>query len=155
MIKRSQEMITQAGVCNKNGNMYTKECLEHIVESINKSDPPIFGTVGYPDPDQINDINVNLKDVAFKVENATLKDNQVFADIQVLETPKGEVLKEVLEHSNPAFRTKSLILSDHHDDELGYNIISEIKLVSLAAISAEDDAIPTEDNLNNKGDKNE
>ena len=44
--------------------------------------------------------NINFEDITHKINNVYIKDDRIMADIDILDTPKGKDLQELLEHNN-------------------------------------------------------
>ena len=44
--------------------------------------------------------NVNFEDITHKINNVYIKDGCIMADIDILDTPKGKTIQELLEHNN-------------------------------------------------------
>ena len=44
--------------------------------------------------------NVNFEDITHKINNVYIKDGCIMADIDILDTPKGKAIQELLEHDN-------------------------------------------------------
>ena len=64
--------------------------------------------------------NVNFEDITHKINNVYIKDGCIMADINILDTPKGKVLQELLEHNNVR---PSLDLIEH-DGKLDIHSVS-------------------------------
>jgi hypothetical protein len=106
--------ILFADVANNKGMYYTRECLEKIKSDYEKDKENIghyFGVfdpeesvsdfVGYGDPSI-----VNIRKIAFTVESMQInKKNELIADIRLMETPRGKMLKQL--KNNMVFRTSS------------------------------------------------
>lgn len=45
-------------------------------------------------------LNVNFEDITHKIDNIYIKDNSIMADIDILDTPKGKIIQELLERGN-------------------------------------------------------
>lgn len=43
---------------------------------------------------------INLEDITHKINNVYIKDDCIMADIDILDTPKGKDVQELLEHDN-------------------------------------------------------
>jgi hypothetical protein len=82
--------ILELNVPNKNGRIYTTEAVQAAIEQTKGRD--IFGSIGYPD-----DFNgtVNLERVSHRAVNIRIEDGDVFADIKIMNTPNGKILKQL------------------------------------------------------------
>lgn len=85
----------QAGVPTLNGNVYSREVIERMVDDINarSSSRSFFGTIGsWPDAGC-----VGVLDASHLVLGARLsEDGRLTLDVEVLDTPKGKMLKDML-----------------------------------------------------------
>jgi len=90
--------LQQLDTPNKNQRVYPKEVMQKAIDEINSSGRPLFGTIGITDGPAIP-----LCDVAFTVNNLRVEDDYIVADAKILNTPKGEVLKEIV--SSMSYRT--------------------------------------------------
>lgn len=43
---------------------------------------------------------INIEDITHKINNVYIKDDCIMADIDILDTPKGKTVQELLEHDN-------------------------------------------------------
>jgi hypothetical protein len=99
-----QVEILQCDVPNKNGRVYPKEEIEKALVKVREGQQTIWGTVGMPDGGAIP-----LNDVAFITGNMQLNDkNYLVGDIRVLQTPKGQMLEELLKNPKAGFRTAGI-----------------------------------------------
>lgn len=87
--------VLKSNTVNLNGRMYTDECLEQIVTQFKQkvSDGvPMFGELGYPESADFT----SLDRVSHQVENLQVEGDTLFAEIKILDTPKGKELKTLL-----------------------------------------------------------
>lgn len=106
--------ILFADKINLNKRYYTRECLEKIKSDYEKDKENLghyFGVfdqkegtsdfVEYGDPEVIN-----IRKIAFTVESMRInKKNELIADIRLMETPNGKILKQLKKEM--VFRTSS------------------------------------------------
>jgi len=78
------------GEPNINGLIYSKE----MVESILKTDPKkLIGTIG-----SMNDTQpIEMEEVSHKVNNIYKEGNDVYAELEVIDTNYGDILKQLIE----------------------------------------------------------
>lgn len=77
-----------------NGRIYPQTVIEKMYRKISASQPhERFGEFGMP-----TGHTVDLEDVAFVYSNPALEDGVLYVDVQILETPKGKALMDVIEH---------------------------------------------------------
>lgn len=85
--------LQEADSKNGNGRVYPKHILEREMKNYQKliSDGRALGELDHPD-----DSVINLKNAAILVKEINWKGNEVHGKIQVLETPSGKILKELV-----------------------------------------------------------
>ena len=81
--------ILDCDVPNKNGHIYSTETAKSIIEKAGNR--PLFGRIGMAPGDSIV-----LEDVSHQISNLRIKDGQLIADIEVLQTPQGKVLESLM-----------------------------------------------------------
>jgi len=133
-------MLQEILIANKkniHGRFYTKKSLETIILD-HKRDLQIIGHsfgVFRDEPDFVEYGDrgiINLKDVAFIVEDLRIKKNSLLGKIKILETPKGKLLKK--NKKNLIFRTT--VWGNINDD----GEVQVERLVSFNAIYKENDS---------------
>ena len=77
---------------NHNGRIYDSNMMKEAIEKFNKEGIKICELR----PDYENFFSHNLSNTAGKVENIWVENNQVFGKIELLDTPKGKVVKELI-----------------------------------------------------------
>lgn len=77
---------------NHNGRIYDSNMMKKAIEKFNKEGNKICEL----NPDYENFLSHNLTNTAGKVENICVENNQVYGKIELLDTPKGEVVKELI-----------------------------------------------------------
>ena len=92
--------IYKAGTPLSNGNTIDSSLMKQMVndfnehfqnEQINYYHYGTFSENSFP-------LNVNFEDITHKINNVYIKDNRIMADIDILDTPKGKAIQELLEH---------------------------------------------------------
>jgi hypothetical protein len=77
---------------NGNGRIYTKECAGNMVEQFKQKEQPLFGELGQSESFDIKLSPSHIvKDVWIDEEDKSVK-----GTIEILETPKGKILEELL-----------------------------------------------------------
>ena len=123
--------ILKSNTVNLNGRMYTDECLEQMVTQFKQKTSdgvPMFGELGYPESTDFT----SLHEVSHQVENLHVEGDTLFAEIKILDTPKGKELKTILD--GVAFRPR--MIGHVHED----NTVSVDTLISFDAIPKETDS---------------
>lgn len=123
---------------NHNGRIYDSNMMKEAIEKFNKEGNKICEL----NPDYENFLSHNLTNTAGKVENILVENNQVYGKIELLDTPKGEVVKELINKGcefklNPRMLGERVPVLDEEGnqktDENGnpiYNI-TNVKLISF------------------------
>ena len=106
-------IIYKAGTPLSDGNTIDSSLMKQMVnnfnehfqnEQINHYHYGSFSENSFP-------LNVNFDDITHKINNVYIKDNHIMADIDILDTPKGKVIQELLEHDRIS---PSLDLIEHN-----------------------------------------
>jgi hypothetical protein len=104
MIKESRELnggkivlkgiLQKADTVNQNGRIYPRHILEREIRNYQKFivENRAIGEIDHPDTSVIN-----LKNVSHKVIEARFQDNVVMGAIEILNTPSGKILQDLLE----------------------------------------------------------
>jgi hypothetical protein len=119
---------------------------DQIIEMSSKE--TAHGTIGY-DIESIKKGGINLSKIAFKYSNPLIENETLYVDIKTLETPEGKLLRSLLESGiDLRFRpagTASLVgeMPQETHNLLGVpkHVSSDYKLIGLAAINPEEDAL--------------
>lgn len=113
-----------------NNRCYTIESLQSIADQINES--PTHKKFGR---NKYESAILTLSEASFTVSNAVIENNSLYIDIEVLSTPAGEELKNMI--NEVAFRPMTMIPSDED-----YKIISsKLTYLYTAAIEKSTDAL--------------
>lgn len=126
-------VIPYIGKPNGNGRIYTKEAIEKMVEDFNSKKHPMLGRLGYPDT-QNEGNDVNLKTVSHEITKLYIKDDQLWADIKILDTENGRTLEECLEQKFIEFRP--LCIGSVNEDKT----VQVEKFITVDAIDKATDA---------------
>lgn len=106
--------ILFADKINRNKRYYTRECLEKIKRDYEKDKENLGHYFGVFDPKsgtsdfvEYGDHDViNIRKIAFTVDSMRInRKNELIADIRIMETPNGKILKEL--KNGMVFRTSS------------------------------------------------
>ena len=138
MNEKFTTILTPLNQLNLNGRIYQdndslRECIKDFNEKPNK-----FGEIGHPD---IGRFEISLNDVSHSIENVKIEDDKVIGDIEILETPRGKVLKELYDNGKIVFRPRSLGHVDYNSKIVILNTI-----LSYDAINVDEDSF----NIDNK-----
>jgi len=133
-----------------NNRRYPLEVLVSIKDQIIEmsSKQSAFGTVGY-DSESLEKATLNVSKIAFEFSNPLIENETLYVDIKTLETPEGKLLRSLLESGiDLRFRpagTASLVgeMPQETHNLLGVpkHVATDYKLISLAAVNPEEDAL--------------
>ena len=131
--------LLKADVTNRNGRVYTEEAIEKMIEDFNEKrgmHGVFLGQLGFPE-----NIDVTLSEVSHDVEKIYLEEKTLFGDIKILETPKGDLLKGLIEMGGIVFRPRSAGNVDSSGE------VQNVNLISVDAISSSEDVYNISDLL--------
>ena len=112
MIKLTS-IIYKAGTPLSDGNTIDSSLMKQMVNDFNEhfqneqTNHYHYGTFS----ENSFPLNVNFEDITHKINNVYIKDNHIMADIDILDTPKGKAIQELLEHDRIS---PSLDLIEHN-----------------------------------------
>ena len=100
-----EQCIIKFNQANKNGRVYSSDCfnLEDPIIQEKLQTGTFFGELGLP---QENRSEVDLTKASHKVISLYKKEDGLYADIEILDTPSGRILEETVKNSLGAFRTR-------------------------------------------------
>lgn len=109
--------IVYINMLNSNNRIYDLEACEKIIEDF-KNKPICYGTIGYID-------TPNITDISHIIEKMWIENNILKADIRILDTPSGEILKNM-----PKFR----FFTQSHGIVQIDKKVNIMKFISLSAV---------------------
>lgn len=131
-IELKSQIIAKADVSNANGRVYPKKVLEKVVDDFNNmTKDSMIGQMGMP-----HDSIIHFSMASHLVKDLRLSDeNELVADIHVLDTPCGKQLSEMIENGDVAFRLQGIGQTKSVD---GVDVIQDdYKVITINAVSAE------------------
>lgn len=88
-------VMMQAGIKNQNGRIYPKDHIQRAVDTINEQAEKghfILGECDHPSRTE-----VHLSEVSHKLTEAKMSGNDAICKAEILDTPKGEIVKSLVE----------------------------------------------------------
>ena len=117
---------------NLNGRIYSIDTVQQMIAMFNRRTnltSPMIGNLGFP----VNGEST-LSNISHAVKNLNVKGDVLEAEIEILETPCGKILSELLKHNEIVFRpTSSGYVYDSGD-------VSVCDFLSIDAILKTDDS---------------
>lgn len=130
--------LAKADVLNKNGRIYTKEALERMIaqfEERKNLTGCFFGELDYPESSGREDFTtVLLTNVSHNVKKMWIEEGVLYGEIQILQTPAGEKIKELLQNQSVVFRSRAI--GNVNED----GTVEIEKIISFDAVPADTDA---------------
>ena len=133
-----------------NNRRYPLEVLvaikDQIIEMSGKE--TAFGTIGY-DYESLEKCVINPSKIAFRFSNPLIENEILYVDVEILETPEGKLLRSILESqmdlrfrpSGMASLVGEMPQEVHNLLEVPKHVSPDYKLIGLAAINPEEDAL--------------
>lgn len=89
---------------NKNGRIYKSDCfdLNNPIIKEQLSNGCLFGELNFPEDDRTAEIDMTK--VSHRIISLHQKEDGLYADIEILDTPRGKMLEKTLNKNN--FRTR-------------------------------------------------
>jgi hypothetical protein len=117
---------------NKNNRIYPKEIVQNAILEYNKTinEKTALGMLG-----NSNDATIHLQDVSHSVNKIHMDDANLKVEIEIMHTPPGQLLKNLLENpQNIAFRTQGIGWGTVNENNI--LIINKYSLISINALPA-------------------
>jgi hypothetical protein len=133
--------VARADVLNSNGNIYPKHSLDKEVKEFEtKFKAKLLGQIGYPrgntHPNQWRE-PVSYRDVSHVVTNLKMDQGYLLAEIEILDTPQGNVLKSM----DVCYRTYGIMRFKIQPEGLILCPQHSFELLGIHALPIEDAAI--------------
>lgn len=129
--------IARADVPNGNKRIYPREVLEQAVrvfQADHKKHRSLVGELGLPNEPSI----IHFQNASHVITDLRMQDDYLVAEIEVLDSPCGRVLRTMLETNSEivAFRTRGV--GNGHTDGGNYIIGESYKLITIDALPAKE-----------------
>lgn len=111
--------------------IYPLELLHKIADHINDQEYSFYGELDHPEGK--SKYTVNLSHVSHKIYDAVVEDNELNFEVEVLNTPKGNLLRLIL--SDVVFRPRGIGSTDDN----GRVNIDDYQIISFDAILGQND----------------
>lgn len=101
--------ILKIGVKNHNGRVYTANNVQEIInnfEERKENGYPLFGELLF-NYNGVNNSDINLKNASHTVESIYIHDDEVYADVNFLDTKSGKIALSMLECGTGVLRTRT------------------------------------------------
>ena len=106
------------------GRIYSKEAMENAIKEYNEKSKPKFGTfegeLSHPNS------YLNLSKVSHRINDVSIIDDKVVADIDILDNDNAKIVKQLLELDKPLYLNPVFMVGDKDSDlHLLYTTISQ------------------------------
>lgn len=146
------EELLRADVCTEAGHVYSLETLKETAKKA-KERLKSRNWFGKPDSSTDGSYKVSLLDISHKIEDIYMEDDALMARIELLNSPKGEALKEIMtrmkEYERETGKVGGRIIFRPEGTgkianvEIDGKIMQEISEFEIESVFAECEAIPT------------
>ena len=112
---------------NANGTIYPKDILKKAIDEYNEKyvkDGCALGEIQQP-----KDIYTTLTNVAFKINEIEFDEDHWNAEIEILDTPKGKELQEIIERDK--FRIVTMGMGEVDENEDGTRTINKFEITGV------------------------
>ena len=121
------EFNLMADTPNKNGTIYPKDILKKAIDEYNQKQVKIghgLGELGQP-----MGIQTTLTNVAFKINEIEQEDEHWNAEIEILKTPKGDELQEIIKRGE--FKIVTMGVGEFDKNEDGTRTINKFEITGV------------------------
>lgn len=101
-----EQCVVKFNKPNKNGRIYSSDCfnLEDPVIQVRLKTATFFGEFGFPEDYRLE---IDFTKISHSIINLYKKEDGLYADIEILETPCGKLLEDIINKGNQvSFRTR-------------------------------------------------
>lgn len=125
--------LLKIGEKNLNDRIYTEEAVNKMIDQFTEkrnANGVFFGQMGFPEG-----MEMNFKNITHDVERVWVEDNTLYGEIKLLDTPKGNDIKNIMAEMDRAivFRARSI------GSVNGDGTVNIEKLISFDAIPKDQD----------------
>lgn len=125
----TKQVIMVADTPNKNGHIYPEDAIRKAVAKLKM---PAYGQVGMPDLS--HGCSMDINHISHTVDAVWVEDGKLMGSITVLDTPRGELLTNLLtEGVHIDFRIAGT--ADASVDENGHKVLTDLTILSINAVS--------------------
>jgi len=134
-MKKIKVNLIPFGFKNLNNRIYTKESIDFnkLKEKIDNG--RLYGELG------MGEMDISLSRVSHLITNIELKNNYLMGEVEILNTPNGNILNDLLNTNTIVFRPRGI----GNVDENGYTILTN--LITFDAIPVEEDSFKEYTNI--------
>ena len=124
------EFNLKADIPNGNGTIYPKDVLKKAIAEYKQKQVKCgygLGELGQP-----KEIHTALANVAFRINEIESEDDHWDADIEILETPKGKELQEIIDGiDNGDFRIVTMAVGEVKENEDGTRTLNNMEIAGV------------------------
>lgn len=120
---------------NSNGRMYPKDVLEKAISSMRGDE--MYGELRC-DSDSM-ECTINIGNISHVVKDIHMEDGKLVGLVKIINTPKGEILKQLQHEKDYVIRPRFYDVSISKDEN-GVDVISDAKFISFDVIAEHKDS---------------
>lgn len=125
--------LLKIGEKNLNDRIYTEEAVNKMIDQFNEKRNAygvFFGQMGFPE-----DMEIHFQHITHDVERIWVEDNTLYGEIKLLDTPKGNDIKNIMSEMDRAIVFRARSIGSVNED----GTVNIEKLISFDAIPKDQD----------------
>jgi len=132
-------LLQRCNVVNSNGRIYPREVLEEAVNNPEFKERlkngQVIGTIGM---DELG--RVNMTRVSHVIKDIFFIGNDMFGDVEILPTPEGKKLRDILSESNkPEIALQGVGDTDYRDGHI--NVVKNLSITGFSFVNKSSNSI--------------
>lgn len=132
-----RSMVLEADKPNKNKRIYPRALLERVVAEAQEAvgNRSLIGEIGFPE-----DMIIHFASASHVVTDLVMEGSEMVAEVEVLDTPMGKVLKSMIENGAGVALRPMGVGAGKVDDDGNLVIGEDYRMISISVIPADEAA---------------